>query len=1181
MRIRVFATILAVFIGGAISDAQQPPPEKPKVEPAEAAAEAEPWERLIYVPYRNLKSVFEKHPSTVFLPYLEYLKLWERAGGAAREASGPPVPGVITESSYVGTVDDNLARIKAILKVQVLGKAWSEIPVNFGQAAIGKISSPQGQVLLRGTGAGKYALLFPKPGAYQVTLELTTRIRSSADGHSFELDCPTVGMTTFELAIPRPSQTVDLKPQLVALPIEAAEGQTRIRARLGATPKIAALWYPKVGLKPDMDLLTSVENYQHVSIRDGLVHTDAHLVHDVLRGELTQLRIAIPKGHRILDVVSPQAKIKLWKKVEEENRQVVTVEFLAAVRKQFVLEVHTERPAPAMGEVFAVSGIDPAGINKSTIDDPGMKVHGIHSLDAVRESGQVVVTHGADLTLTVQPPRGLVRIEPGEVRKEIRRTGGQSYKFYSPRFDLQVAYEPVQPRITVEHATRLEFRDDDLRLLSQLKYTVERAGVFEWKVRLPEGLELDDVRGTAYKEHDYDPATRMLSVSLAQRRQGALSLVVTAHRSFDGEAETADVDLPVLEPLGVVRESGKISVYAPDAYEVVTDESKLEGIQPDRTSGAARAIGRARLASSWQYTSYPTGQTPRSLVLPVTTRRRPTRLAATVATIATARQQLVKVETTVLFMVEYAGVETFRIQVPELPGVDGADAQEVQITSIHLPGVRSASGRRQTAALAIREKTAGEAEDGWVIWTITMQREVTGPQAFRVTWDVKPPGEDEKATALRKVLVQPPRPLDLDNENIVGEILVVKDRSLEVTTSDPDKDQQVLEVIDVRELQLLPKTGSAAYRYHKQPVRLEITTREYMAEKVVETVISQGLVEAVISKDGQVGFRCRYRLKSSERQRLRVDLPTGCSTPEVYVDQRRVPAELHKTEENSAATAKEWKAYSINVARTRSNEEFFLTLRFDQTVEEFFANFFGGTQRLAFPQIGGASSADDQFDVVLQELRVEMWVPEDYTLVGTPDAFVIPHRNTGVWFQGQDRTENLVHFPTKDHGRRYVYSNLGGAAAIGISWWKAWTMTAGVSVPVFLIGLVLLWTPWSNRLGVLLVASFVAALWSRADADAVYHGLLAARWGLGFSLATWALAAVVGFRRSATLLSTLSRPGSADGDAGETEPASLDADESRTEKTTAAETSAGESVAEEETVEGDESEGDDRPEDVS
>ena len=166
------------------------------------------------------------------------------------------------------------------------------------------------------------------------------------------------------------------------------------------------------------------------------------------------------------------------------------------------------------------------------------------------------------------------------------------------------------------------------------------------------------------------------------------------------------------------------------------------------------------------------------------------------ATIATARQQLVKVETTVLFMVEYAGVETFRIQVPELPGVDGADAQEVQITSIHLPGVRSASGRRQTAALAIREKTAGEAEDGWVIWTITMQREVTGPQAFRVTWDVKPPGEDEKATALRKVLVQPPRPLDLDNENIVGEILVVKDRSLEVTTSDPDKDQQVLEVIE-------------------------------------------------------------------------------------------------------------------------------------------------------------------------------------------------------------------------------------------------------------------------------------------------------------------------------------------------------------------------------------------------
>ncbi len=1103
MRIGVMATIVAVCLASLMTPAMAQDAAQPAAEPAAPArpAAADVWEQLIYVPYRNLKSVFETHPSTVFLPYVDYLKLWERAAGAARIAQGPPVPGVITQASYVVTVDENLARITAKLKVQVLGKQWSEIPVSFGRAAIGKISSTKGEatsgVLLRGTGAGRYALLFPEAGTHDVTLELTTRIRASADGHSFELDCPTVGMTTFELSIPRPEQAVDLTPRLVALPIEAADGQTRIRARLGATPKIVALWYPRVGRKPDMDLLSSVINYQHVSIRDGLVHTDAFLHHEVLRGELNQLRIAVPVGHDIIDIASTQAKIKSWKAVAEENRQVVAVEFIGAVRGKFILEVHTERPAPAMGQVFPVSGVDAAGIVKSTIDDAGMKIHGIHSLDAVRESGQVVLTHGPDLTLNVAPPRGLVRIEPAEVLKTIRRAGGRSYKYYSPRFDLRVSYEPVQPRITVDQVSQLVFRDEELRLMAQLKYTVERAGVFEWKLRLPAGLELDDVKGEGYKEHGFDKVSRILTVSLAQRRQGAVGLSITAHQSFDGEAETVKVALPVIEPLGVIRENGSVTVYAPDAYEVVTDESMLSGIQPDRTSRLARAIGRARLASAWQYTSYPTTAAARKLSLPVTTRRRPTRLSATVATIATARQQLVELEARLVFLVEYAGKDTFRIQVPEAIG------KEAQIVAVAADG-------EQAVAVPIREKTPGEPVDGWVTWTIVMQRERTGPVAFRLTWDLK--SEENEATkgASRETLLQPPRPLDLDKDNITGEIVIRKDRSLEVRTPDPEQQDEGLERIDVRELRLIPTTGSAAFRYHhRKPVGLQIITQQFEAEQVVETVVSRALVEVVINKEGRAGVRCRYRLKSSERQRLRVDLPRGGRTPEVFVDRRQVPAELFEGEETEG-----WKSYSINVSGTKTDKEFTLTLRYDQDLDSFFSSWFGSTESVALPQIGGVASGDG-VDVVTQEMKVAVWVPEEYGLVGAPEKFVILSTNSGQlerWFDPQGRGGDPGHFPTQ--GREFIYGNLGGTESIEVTWWKSWSMTAGISIPIFAIGCVLLWTPWTNRAGVVLVASFIASLWSRKDIDGVTEALLAARWGIGFVVALWLLAAVVGFQRT-------------------------------------------------------------------
>lgn len=105
-----------------------------------------------------------------------------------------------------------------------------------------------------------------------------------------------------------------------------------------------------------MDLLASITNHTQVSVADGLIHTDAFLRYDVLRGELTQLRVAVPKGDRILGVSSNDANVKGWKAADEANRQVVTIELLSGAKKTLTLEVHTERPAPA--EAFDVVGLN-------------------------------------------------------------------------------------------------------------------------------------------------------------------------------------------------------------------------------------------------------------------------------------------------------------------------------------------------------------------------------------------------------------------------------------------------------------------------------------------------------------------------------------------------------------------------------------------------------------------------------------------------------------------------------------------------------------------------------------------------------------------------------------------------------------------------------------------------------
>ncbi|HAB12259.1 MAG TPA: hypothetical protein DCE47_11280, partial [Planctomycetaceae bacterium] len=233
--------------------------------------------------------------------------------------------------------------------------------------------------------------------------------------------------------------------------------------------------------------------------------------------------------------------------------------------------------------------------------------------------------------------------------------------------------------------------------------------------------------------------------------------------------------------------------------------------------------------------------------------------------------------------------------------------------------------------MPIREKIAGEPEDGWVTWTIVMQQELTGPVAFVVSWDLKTgdgggegdDDEDEQSAASNQVQVQPPVALDLDNDNITGELVIRKDDALEVKWPD-DGQLEGLEFIDVRELKLLPTSGSVAFRFHVQPVSLEISTRKFESEKVVQTVVSRALVEMVINKNGTASVRARYRLKSSERQRLRVDLPGESNVSEIFVDQGRVPVEKAGDDQEAPEG---WTAYSLNVAGTTTDEEFFLSIR--------------------------------------------------------------------------------------------------------------------------------------------------------------------------------------------------------------------------------------------------------------
>lgn len=1072
--------------------AQSPPTDPAKGAGAEAkGADGKTPDRVIYLPFRDLWKVFEKQTATVVLPYQEYLDLKKRADVAPPE--GQKVDAVITEAAYVATIEEDLARVAVTLKINVLGKPWVELPLRFGEAAVGKLEGGP-KVVLRGTDNGAYSLMLGETGEQTVKLELAARIRTSPEGREFAFDTPTVGITTFEVVIPEEGQSIDVTPKVVTLPAKSDGKETRFKASLGSTNRIAARWYPKASMKPEMDLLTSVTNRTKVTLEDGLVHQDAYLTYDILRGTLTEFRIAVPKSHRILDVAA-DARLKGWQVKQEPSRQVVTVELLAPKEGKLNLEVHTEQKQPT--EAFDVAG---------TTDNAS--VNGIHPLDTVRESGQVAIRQSGDLTLTVVEQQGVTRIDQAELDDRLKGDGVLGFKFYNPKFTLKVQAKPIEPRLIADHTATVAFLDDEIRTVSQLNYTVDRAGVFQLQFKLPEELVIDDVESPAKKEHSVDAASRTLTVSLREKTQGTIPVVIRGHRPYVAGKAMGELPLPVVEPLGVERETGTVRVYARESIEVITNEAGLVSAQPIPVSGNAR-FQDAQLNSVWSFTRRP-------LTIPVTTRRKPTRLSATVATKVTVRPELTDVETRAKFLVEYSGIDTFRLMTP------AAVKDRVQI--VIAPG----------SAVAIKQQTAADPVNDWNTWTIVTQREVTGPVEFVVTYDQKPAAGEGAARAGTIPVV---RPLGYEKgdqktplSHVEGELAVFKDESLAVSAKAVGGD---VEPVDVRELELLPKDGTLAFRYYDQPedaaIVMTLEQQKFDIQKVIPTIASRGLVEVVMGEGQDATYRARFQIKTTERQRLLVQLPLGLQLIGVYVGDTEVRLEKAEIGEKQKL-GDNWEPYWLNVIRKgRGEEEFLVTFHFQWSVNPPLGESRGGrgSLQLPLPVFGGAESR-----VPVQQEKVAVYVPRKYSLVGNPDQFLAEEQPQ--WWRslfgsephtpGSARScdgfltiggnQSLAPLPTE--GRDvFLYSNLGGAAAIKVTWWHRVTVAVVLSILVAVIGLVLLRTSWENKLTVALIALFAVTLYGLRDSHALAHGLAAARYGIALVLGMWIIHALLGRSRTA------------------------------------------------------------------
>ena len=1089
-------------------------------EPAVPATLAEKWDRLIYVPFKELTKVFDNQGASVVLPYAEYLELMQRALGVAPVTTGNQ-DAVITSSSWSAVVEKDLARVTVELKVNVLKEnGWASLPLTFGAAAIGKVEPDDGSVLLKGIGQGQYELLISGAGAKTVTLEMLATVLTSPEDRSFQIQCPPTGISELIVTIPEPDQTVRITPLQVLLPTDgiAVEGKTVAKASLGAANQFEVHWNPRAGSKPVMDLLSSVTNETTVRIEQGLLQTRTVLNYEILRGELRDVSVLVPLDARIIDVVSAAGRIRSWNAEKVgDTHQVVKAELLVPATERFQIEIQTERSIE--GDTLSLIGRSEGG-----------KLQGIHADGIVREAGRLTIVTDPSLTAVVKTQTGVKQVDSSATASKTDQApaAANTWEFSGATGQLVVQLKAVEPRLLVTHNIQYVFRDDELRLKSVLTYEVERAGVFQLALKVPESLTIDSVSADGMSEFNIDKGSGRVTLSLTQKRMGAIEVTVQAHQAFDASAENSELELPTVVPEGVERETGIVSAYAPEFLDVITVDEKLVGLFPSRDA-AVEQLPRLRHIASWNFTRRP-------LALFVRTTPRPAQIAASVGTTVHVEPEIVRQNAVITFEIQNAGIDTLRVAVPE------AVSNDVRFRAL---SAGHTIQQRDKAALA---------ENGWVTWTLVLQDETTGTVQIAVDWDVTLAKDtpvpavvaaasaapasavvvDEAAApaaAEQTLVVEPPRVLapfaddQGDRRRVTltqtrGEIRLLRHESLSINA---ESQGETTEAIDVRELELMEQDGYLAYRYFSQPASATIRIRKHEIHEVAATVVSRGAIEVVTERQSLAAWRCRFRITTSERQRLRIDLPVGCDLQAPLLNDQRTTIE----KATDVKADDKWEAYYVNVSRdSTSDQEFLLTLQFrgaivDQDIRPYEGR--GGLQTLRLPVIGESGGS-----TVVQQLKVALWAPEDVAFLGDPDLWTqvgaVPPSITNPlktmsaiaaattelneWIDPQRVASG--DFPTQ--GSAAVFRAVGRQPEIIVTWWSRPFLFWMISGTLVIVGLVLRRTSWENRITIVLLALFVVALMSLSGNNATPQFVAMAWPGLIVVAAIWLTGLLIGQR---------------------------------------------------------------------
>ena len=788
-------------------------------------------EQTVYVPFTKLDDVFEKEGRGIFLPYEEFLKLWQ----AAQPTPEPPVPddppadAVLRGGRYSGSVEGDVARLDVTFGLEALKRGWSEVRLPLRNVAvenvtlrrIGDAADGAPQALFANTEKG-YSVYLPDAGQYEAQLTFSVRVGEEPGKKTVRFGIPQAAVSRLELVIPEEDARIDVEPSLaVQRSTKSTEDAqtTRVEAFLGNASEVAVSWMPAIGREGDGGAIVSATQSIRTTLgeRRLTVSTDIHYA--ILQGQVDTFRVAVPEGTRLISIRDDENR-REWSQEDADGTTFVVVRLHAAAKKKYSLGLSFERILDKTPETLAL---------------PFPRTDGVFS-----ESGYAVLGYDSGLKVRITDSQGLSQLDPEDVPNALRKHLGVGFRYLAQPLELELAIEKILPLVRNQSTSVVTLGREEDVWIGWIDYDIQKAGVFRLEFRVPEDWSVAEVGSEqtveAFQTADAD-GQRTVSVSLKSKAIGSFQLPFRLVRS--GNAAPGEVTLAPPIVLGSTQDRGIFGVSAPRAIDVLTRERQnmVDAHENElfRSGIMGQLSSQAGIPRTYRYREQPAS-------VRLALEQKKTEIDVLAQHLVEVADGEIRVTHLLDYEVRYAEVDRLRFRAPS-----------------SLDDVLKVDTKQKTEVRKV--STAG----GVTLWEVTLTPRAKGLVPLIITH-----AQDLKA--LQSGVPFPysvPLVSAADATTQSGFVALRKEGTLEIVSQTVEMD-----AIDTGELPTKLRRGRiySAFRYFGESPALALNLTRHEYQRLADAAIQLVRVQTVLTRESRVRSYATLFLQNTGRQYLELDL---------------------------------------------------------------------------------------------------------------------------------------------------------------------------------------------------------------------------------------------------------------------------------------------------------------------